>query len=302
MKVAVIMSTYNGEKYLECQIDSILNQQGDFQLDLWVRDDGSNDTTCDILEKYAADGKLKWYSDKNLGPAKSFMELLQKCDSSYDYYAFSDQDDYWEKDKLQRGITTIKKINEPCLYMANAELVNSELNSLGRNVYIFVPRTDFQTLTCAGGLLGCTMIFNNQLAEIVCKNRTIDKIIMHDFYVAAVCAAVGGTIFYDEKPCIKYRQHGNNVVGVSYGFLSVLKQRFKDILSPAKVSIAEQAEEILVKHMNDIEQENLKWLKYVANYRMNICNRISLAFSNKVRFINKNMAIKIRMSILLGNR
>ena len=99
MRVAVLMSTYNGEKYLNEQIDSILSQSGNFELSLLVRDDGSTDETINILNKYQNLGKLKWYSGKNLGPGKSFIDLLYKT-HGYDYYAFSDQDDVWMTGKI----------------------------------------------------------------------------------------------------------------------------------------------------------------------------------------------------------
>ena len=163
MKVAVLMSTYNGEKYLEEQIDSILNQSGEFHVDLWVRDDGSSDSTKDILEQYRNDGKLQWYTGDNLKSAHSFFDLIKKS-RGYDYYAFADQDDYWLENKLKAGIIQLESITNAALYCCNAELVNQNLYSLGRTVYRQTPKTDFYTLSCAGGLLGCTMIFNKKLA------------------------------------------------------------------------------------------------------------------------------------------
>ena len=94
MKVAVLMSSYNGEKYIRPQIDSILAQEGNFELSLFVRDDGSTDKTQAILQEYAQKRKLTWYTGNNLGPARSFMDLLKKC-KGFNYYAFADQDDYW---------------------------------------------------------------------------------------------------------------------------------------------------------------------------------------------------------------
>ena len=103
MRVAVLMSTYNGEKYIREQIDSILEQSGNFDLDLWVRDDGSKDSTQQILQEYAQQRKLHWYTGENLGAAHSFIDLVRKC-KGYDYYAFADQDDYWMTNKIQMGV------------------------------------------------------------------------------------------------------------------------------------------------------------------------------------------------------
>ena len=78
MRVAVLMSTYNGENYMKEQIESILNQRGNFELDLWVRDDGSTDATKKILMQYEIEKKLHWYEGRNLKPALSFMDLIKR--------------------------------------------------------------------------------------------------------------------------------------------------------------------------------------------------------------------------------
>lgn len=106
--VQVVMSTYNGEKYLKEQIDSILSQEG-VDVRLYIRDDGSSDRTTDILASYQEHKNVKIEKGNNLGFAKSFLTALDECDEA-DYYAFSDQDDVWEKDKLS---TAIQSINTP---------------------------------------------------------------------------------------------------------------------------------------------------------------------------------------------
>ena len=96
------MSTYNGEKYLKEQIDSILSQEG-VDVRLYIRDDGSSDRTTDILASYQEHKNVKIEKGNNLGFAKSFLTALDECDEA-DYYAFSDQDDVWEKDKLSTAM------------------------------------------------------------------------------------------------------------------------------------------------------------------------------------------------------
>ena len=139
VNVAVLMSTYNGKKFIREQIESILNQKGDYLIDLWVRDDGSTDGTQEILEEYASQKKLKMYKGYNLGPALSFLDLLKQC-WDYDYYAFSDQDDYWNSDKIKIGVNSLKEMSGLQLYFANAELVDSNLRPIGRHVDKEKPR------------------------------------------------------------------------------------------------------------------------------------------------------------------
>lgn len=301
IRVAVLMSTYNGEKYVAEQIDSILNQKGDFYIDIYVRDDGSQDNTINILNYYKEKGNLDWYTGENLKPARSFYDLLLHC-RGYDYYAFSDQDDFWKENKIQRGIDELKEQVVPALYCSNADLVDEQLESLGRTVYRTPPRTDFETVVCAGGLLGCTMVFNEKLASAIIEVEKFPQMVLHDFYVAALCVSIGGKIVYDTCSTMKYRQHGNNVVGVSHGLVGTIWGRIKDILYREPVGIANQADGILYNYKKYLTSDRIKWLLVVAHYKDGIINRIKLACSSKTKYINKNIGIKLRLSILLGNR
>ena len=301
MKIAVLMSTYNGEQYIAEQIDSILAQEGDFDLELHIRDDGSKDGTINILSRYEEEGKLRWYNNENLGPAKSFMDLIFSC-GEYDVYSLADQDDYWEKDKLAKAVKSIGEKTSPALYFSNAMLVDSRLESLGSVVYKKSPKIDFKTVSCAGGLLGCTMVFNNALATLLRDKGMPEIMVMHDFYIAQVCLCFDGDIVYDDACSMKYRQHGGNVVGVSYGLWGKIKSRFSEITTKQRVSIASQAKSILKLYGEDMSKEKKQWLDSVAEYRKNIFTRIKLAFSFKTRYINFNMGLKNRLSILFGNR
>ena len=95
-KVLILLSTYNGERYIKEQIESLLKQEN-VKVSILVRDDGSTDGTINILNEYQKQGKLKWYTGENLKPAKSFMNLVENA-PEYEYYAFCDQDDVWLKD------------------------------------------------------------------------------------------------------------------------------------------------------------------------------------------------------------
>ena len=301
MKIAVLLSSYNGEKYIKEQIDSILKQEGSFELSLIVRDDGSTDETINILKKYEREEKLTWYSGENLRSAKSFLNLI--CSTSgYDYYAFADQDDYWEPNKIEKGITSLGKYNCPAIYLSNGCVVDSKLVSLGRNVYKEPPKSDMYSVLCGAGLQGCAMLFNERLAALI-RREGIPKIVTnHDSYIARVCTAIGGTIVFDDVPLLKYRQHENNVIGVTSGVIKNLKNRLKEIFTKDTISIALTAETILSKYEKDMPEDCVKWYRQVLNYRKSIINRIRLASSMKTQYINLNWSITIRLKILLGNR
>lgn len=315
MKIAVLMSSYNGEKYIKGQIESILSQHIQYettdhildtlQIDLWVRDDGSKDGTISILQDYEKQDKIQWYQGDNLGPAFSFLDLIKHC-TGYDYYAFCDQDDVWNQDKLVLAICRLqleeRKASRPYLYLSNAELVDEDLHSCGRNVYKQTPKLDFETVVCAGGLLGCTMVFNENLAKLIRDYKSPRKLIMHDFYISLVCTACGGTILYEDCATIKYRQHRENVVGVAQGFLGKIKDRLGNIFYKQTISIADQAEEVLSVYNGLLIPGAEEWLYKVSHYRNSIVSRLGLACSRKTGYINKNMGITNRLAIFFGSK
>lgn len=127
--ITVLMSSYNGERYIREQIDSILHQQ-EVNIKLFVRDDGSTDGTLQILQEYQEAGLLNFYTGKNLKPARSFMQLLKDAPQA-DYYAFSDQDDYWKPTKLNQAIKRLKlSTNTPALYFCQTQLADKDLKLL----------------------------------------------------------------------------------------------------------------------------------------------------------------------------
>lgn len=300
MKVAVLMSTYNGEAYIEEQIRSILAQKCDAQVCLWVRDDGSTDGTQEILRQYAAEGKLSWYTGSNLRPAHSFMDLVTHC-PGYDYYAFCDQDDMWYPEKLQEGIALLAGQDGPAMSFANARLVDGALNPIGRNVYNRQPPTDFYSVLCSGGILGCTVIYNRQLSELLQAFGQPEQLIMHDYYCAIICTLFDGVILFDPQPRMDYRQHGNNVVGTQWTKRAAIKDRLSRITKANPVSLARMAQSILDRDPQPADPEKLRFLKAVATYRDSVKNTLSLALSRKPRFNGRNMAVTVRLSILFRN-
>lgn len=301
MTVAVLMSTYNGENYIKEQIASILAQKGDFSLELWVRDDGSQDTTPQILQEYQTRGELRWYTGENLKPAHSFLDLLHHC-PGYDFYAFADQDDVWHEDKLQKAICAIQNEDGPALSFANARLVDGALSFLGRNVYTRKPQTDFYSLVCSGGILGCTVCLNAKLAQLIQNAPVPASMIMHDAFVATVCAMHDGLIAFDPEAHMDYRQHGNNVVGSKWTKLDALKDRINTIRTAKPVSIADQAASLLVCYPHLTDPDKKAFLQQVAHYRDSRWRAMGLSVSRKPRYNGKNMAVTARLAILLRNR
>lgn len=217
--VQILMSTFNGERYLREQIDSILNQdcerKGVANIKLLIRDDGSTDNTQQILREYAEKytGKIRWYQGKNKGVIDSFFDLLKQSDEEADYFGFSDQDDYWLEEKVRIGIEHLEKesLLSPNLYCCRPTLVDEYLQKLTSNIKRPKMRPGFGNALVENIVAGCTMIANRPLRELIlveCPKYTV----MHDwwFYLVASCF---GNVIYDEESYILYRQHGRNTVG-----------------------------------------------------------------------------------------
>lgn len=213
--VVVLMSTYNGELYIREQLESIRNQK-DVTVQIIVRDDGSSDGTIAILEEYEKQGQLKFVKGKNAGVGSSFMQLLYHAPKA-SYYAFADQDDIWQEDKLSAAISMITKKTGPVLYTSNQMLVDKEGKELELRFKKKPGLGLFQVID-RSWLSGCTMVMNRRLFEILVEEdrRPSRKLLLkkiHDVWVlmAAICI---GTVLYDEDAHILYRQHDNNVIGV----------------------------------------------------------------------------------------
>lgn len=294
------MSTYNGEQYLEQQIVSVLNQEN-CEVELLIRDDGSTDKTMDIIRKYSSLCNVDYYCDYNLKSAKSFMHLLNNCDKKYDYYAFCDQDDVWDKDKLSIAIQKLKKFDIPALYCSNSELVDSRLKPLGRTLYSSNIPINFKRVLLAGEVQGATMVMNSALINYF-NNKPIPKYLpMHDYYVAAVCGAIGGEYIFDFNSHMKYRQHELNVLGVSTSFKDRVKRNLNRMLKKNNFSDLERfSQQILADYINVIPKENVIFLEQVSTYKTSFYKRFKLACLSQLKFGKLSQEITYRLSILLG--
>ena len=296
-RILVLMSTYNGEKYLEAQIDSVLSQK-DVNVDLLVRDDGSSDKTCEILQKYSAEGKLKWFQGKNVKPAKSFMDLVFTC-SGYEYYAFCDQDDVWFDDKLQIAVNQLEQFppDKPALYYGCTTLVDEYLHPIA-STKENISFTRFCEAVISSNAPGCTMCFNEALRKTILIYRP-EYQIMHDGWIHKVCLAVGGNLYYDSQPHMMYRQHGSNVVG---GIITNKKrwQRRINTMKQDKCPRSRGIRELYNGYSSYMSEENNEICKKIIHYKSRIDNRIRLVFDRSISSPSPRIDLLYRLTVLLG--
>lgn len=303
-KVLVLMSTYNGEKYLKEQLNSIINQKG-IEVTIRVRDDGSKDETVEIIKRFQNTySNIELIEGNNIGFALSFLSLVDSIADiyQYDYYSFSDQDDVWLNDKLLAAVNmleTCKSNQTPNLYFSNAQAVDENLNTLfetetGRTV-ISKPSSLVRYF-----MLGCTMVFSPKTVEILQKYKPQGRITMHDLWVNQTCIFLGEIVF-DSTSHILYRQHGNNTAGVGNGLYKKINRLRKSFKTYERRHFRENnAKNLLSAYSELLSQEDIELITVVANYRQNINNRIKMLLQNDISMdsILSNIVIKIR--IILG--
>lgn len=292
--VAVLMSTYNGEKYLREQIDSVLEQEN-VNINLIVRDDSSKDGTISILREYEKSGKLKLLTGGNLGVGNSFMELLYQSPDA-DYYAFCDQDDIWLPNKMDVAIEKLEKLDTkvPGLYISNQILVNEEGKKMKAR-YQTEPKHGLENVIFSNYIAGCTMVMNQNLRNILIqhKHRPSKEFLelrIHDVWVMLV-ANLTGRIIYDKNSYILYRQHENNVVGAkSMTMRQKLHDKYKRMVTKKyKKARSKTAIELKRCFEGEISQEEQEILTLFQN-------------ANTIRGVFKFMNHPKLKKAILGNR
>ena len=304
MLITVLMSTYNGEKFLREQLDSILAQElpENLQLKIIVRDDGSTDSTLAILDEYCRNhGEIiSYYTGENLRPERSFWHLVVNCPKS-DYYAYSDQDDFWFPDKLARAVKRIQEENDedtPILYSSNVMVADAQLNPVApmRSGKIY---TDLAHVLIYNVSTGCTVVYNDAAHdELVKYDIDSNLLIMHD-RLSDLIISLFGKIIYDMEPSMLYRQHGNNVFGEqSLGKVKSFFKRVKRFLGPSNSIRSERCKMFLRLYGDRLNDEQKELLHTVGYYKTDKAARKAL-MKNKAFSKNRKEDFLFRWAVRL---
>ncbi len=208
--ISIGLATYNGEKYLAEQLDSIFSQTYK-NIEVVVTDDGSTDKTVEILEIYAKAYGLKYFvNEKNIGFVKNFEKVISLCTG--EYIALADQDDVWKKDKL---MMLYNNIGDAILIHSDAELIDASgrrLSSSYTKAANKVLRKNSFEYFFNNDVTGCTVLFKKKLLHSLLPFP--QNVLVHDWWLA-ICACKNGDIKYLDEPLIFYRQHEHNQIGAA---------------------------------------------------------------------------------------
>ncbi len=213
-RVAILLSTYNGARFLAAQLDSFVAQSL-AEWRLYWRDDGSEDATVAVMQAFAAGagaGRCEAVAvPGHLGATESFMALLRAAAPAGLPVAFADQDDVWLPEKLALGVAALGAEAGPALYCSRQMLVDDGLAPLGESAPL--RRTPcFPAALTQNIATGCTVLLNPAAARLVAGSQAPSGS-LHDWWSYLLVAAAGGRVIADPTPTVLYRQHRGNLVG-----------------------------------------------------------------------------------------
>lgn len=279
-KIAVLMSTYNGEKYLRAQLDSILQQKCKYPIEIFVRDDGSTDTTGIILREYAVQyDNIHIRFGENTGYNSGFLTLLFEIDG-YDFYSFADQDDVWMDNKLESAVSIIEKNDGPVLYGNSSYLVHDDLIPLGVTQQQIKEITVYNTMI-QNFLPGHSQVMNNALRVVLLRKLDYSRLYIYDSWIT-LTASVFGKIIFDNNPHTYYRIHQGNDFGFGTGPLSWLKERIRRVLHGHAGRYMKQLEYFIEIYGQDDSQPKLKIIKNFTFSKSNIIFRICYSLKDNI--------------------
>lgn len=298
-KVIILMSTYNGEKYIAEQLESLVAQTYK-NIEILIRDDGSKDDTVKIINEYFQKNEnIHLIEGENLGFINSFFELLKIAGKDADYFAYCDQDDVWMEDKIERAVNFMEKSDstKPVLYFSNSDYYDGNmifLKTAEKNkVY------NFRNALVECVTQGMTMVINKKAKEIISKNRP-KNCLYHDWWTYMVCSGFG-EIIYDNKSLVKYRRHNSSVTVEGKNPIQLFWWRIKTFFVGDSLKvIRKQWCEYKEFYYDNLNNENKKLIDLFAREKYNFFIALRKMLYPK-RFRRKFIdEISVRFLFLIG--
>jgi glycosyltransferase involved in cell wall biosynthesis len=298
--LTVVLSTFNGEKYLKQLLDSVMAQTYP-HVRLLIRDDGSTDGTREILAEYCQSTEVRVIHGENVGVARSFWMLLREAVPHSDYVAFCDQDDVWLPEKMSRAVGMLDESvppSTPGLYCATYYLTDENLTVLRRAVMVRKgPSFENALVECI--VTGCTAVLNAAGASLVASHVPQSPTI-HDWWMYIVLSALG-TVVADDFPALYYRQHGSNTVGVAANPWEQFMRRVRRFNQAGPVSIRTQmALEFKGLYGDLLDERKQSILNDFIEGRRTMFGRAGYALTGAVRRQTIPDEVIMRLLIALG--
>ncbi|MCM1235412.1 MAG: glycosyltransferase family 2 protein [Ruminococcus flavefaciens] len=290
-KVVILLCTYNGEKYIQEQLDSILKQTY-CEWICYIHDDNSTDSTPKILEDYMNNYpdrfKLLNYQNTKHGASENFMSLLKfaSINCSEKYYMLCDQDDSWLPEKIEKSVRAMEddeSFSGIKLVYCDQFVTNEKLKIIVDSTHKLVGKSlkddNFTRIIFRNTAAGCCMLFNKDLLNLIAQLRDNENIVMHDWWIMLVASYVGKVFFLNE-PLMLYRQHDDNTVGVDS---NNWKKKAKKYLTNYETSINARKEQtarckLQMSELRQLHQDSSRQKE--LNLFFEICkkNKISRCF------------------------
>lgn len=304
--VLVLLSAYNGEKYIAEQLDSVMSQKG-VDVYLMIRDDGSSDNTDEIIRCYEKryPRKIFYYRGKNIGCCESYRWLMSKAIDGYtgvniqpDWFAFCDQDDIWEEDKLNIAVNSLSDADNsvPNLFFSSFQKIDSrgyEIQTVKKKF-----RLSFGEALIMNPSVGCTQVFNRSLLCMAIRFFP-NSLILHDWWIYSVCLALSGNVIYEEKPLVRYRQHEANVIGSKE--MTKFRKLRNWLCHKNNNLCMNLAESLYNGYKDELKPENLSLVKMCISYKTNLFKRLMLILScKKFSTFNFDTNLGFILSVVCG--
>ena len=296
IRIIVVLSTYNGERFLKRQLDSIFEQEG-VNVTCYLRDDCSKDGTVDLARKYSKAYDLIVETGDNLGHQRSFMKALHDAPEG-DFYAFADQDDIWFPKKLKNAVEKLKPYGNklPVMYHCNRISVNEDLTPLQHQMKRVGHPLNRENALSQEYAQGCTIVMNGAARNLILRYQP-EKKYYHDYWTGMLCYLFG-IVIYDERPQMYHISYGTNTSTEGHLVKGWL-QRFSFFFNRKEVYYA-PAKELMDGYADLLSDDDKNFLKKVIGYKHNFAYKLYLLFSPKYRREGIFGTISLKIAILFN--
>jgi len=301
--VAVLLGTKDGAEFLDDQLNSIAAQEHK-RIDVWVSDDGSSDSTLQVLDGW----KSKWRKGRFEilpGPCRGFAEnyrsLILNEDIKADYFAYCDQDDIWEPNRLSVGVChmAVRGAGLPQMFCSRTLTIAADGRVLGASPLFRRPPSFGNALvqSIAGAN---TMVFNKSARDVLIKASRRISFVSHDWWTYMILSGAGGSVHYTPEPLVRYRQHAHNAVGQNRSMMARI-DRFKRLFSGAFFDWTTANLHGLAVNRDLLTPEALASLEQFSNARKgNMIQRVKRLRASGVHRQSRTHTFAMTLAAILG--